>query len=75
MAMHPDAQHKAQEEIDTVIGPDRLPHFNDREKLPYINAIVEETLRWHSIVPTGKGNHTLRTVDITKSGRCPACIR
>lgn len=53
MAMHPDVQHKAQEEIDTVIGPDRLPDFNDRENLPYINAIVKETLRWHSITPIG----------------------
>ena len=57
MAMHPDVQHKAQVELDTVIGPDRLPDFNDRDKLPYINAIVKETLRWHSIVPLGKGDH------------------
>ena len=63
MAMHPDVQHRAQEEIDTVIGPDRLPDFNDRDKLPYINAIVKETLRWHSITPIGKGNQMPRTVD------------
>ena len=57
MAMHPDVQHKAQEELDTVIGQDRLPDFNDRDKLPYINAIVKETLRWHSITPIGKSNY------------------
>ncbi|KIJ96912.1 hypothetical protein K443DRAFT_681925 [Laccaria amethystina LaAM-08-1] len=53
MAMHADVQHKAQAEIDAVVGQDRLPDFSDRAKLPYVNAIVKETLRWHSITPLG----------------------
>ncbi|EDR09902.1 uncharacterized protein LACBIDRAFT_233802 [Laccaria bicolor S238N-H82] len=53
MATHPDVQRKAQTEIDAVVGQDRLPDFSDREKLPYVNAIVKETLRWHSISPLG----------------------
>jgi hypothetical protein len=32
-----------------VIGGDRLPTFADRENLPYIEAIVNEALRWHPI--------------------------
>ncbi|BCR98117.1 cytochrome P450 [Aspergillus luchuensis] len=51
MALFPEAQRKAQEEIDTVIGTDRLPQYKDREQLPYINALVKETLRWHPVVP------------------------
>ena len=39
---------KAQEEIDRVIGPDRLPDIDDRDSLPYINCIVKETYRYIS---------------------------
>ena len=44
MALYPDVQKKAQEELDKVIG-NRLPEFNDRPNLPYINATVKESLR------------------------------
>jgi cytochrome P450 len=46
MALHPAKQRKAHEEIDRVIGQDRLPTFGDRELLPYLEAIFRETLRW-----------------------------
>lgn len=45
MLLHPEVQKKAQEQIDQVVGPDRLPDFSDRESLPYIDCIVQETLR------------------------------
>ncbi|CAI7617955.1 unnamed protein product [Penicillium bialowiezense] len=51
MALFPEVQRKAQQELDTVIGEKRLPHFHDRESLPYINALVKEVLRWHPVVP------------------------
>ncbi|KIJ25389.1 hypothetical protein M422DRAFT_273670 [Sphaerobolus stellatus SS14] len=54
MAMHPEAQKKAQAEIDSVIGSHRLPDFSDRDSLPYVNAILKETLRWQTIVPLSK---------------------
>lgn len=49
MSMFPGVQRKAQEEIDRVVGASRLPTFSDRERLPYVNAIVEEAQRWHPI--------------------------
>ena len=52
--MHPDVQRKAQAEIDAVVGQDRLPDFSDQAKLPYVNAIIKETLRWHPIFPAGE---------------------
>ena len=53
MALYPEVQKKAQAEIDAVIGPDRLPNFEDRPFLPYINAVVKESLRWHVAAPLG----------------------
>ncbi|KIM72092.1 hypothetical protein PILCRDRAFT_829992 [Piloderma croceum F 1598] len=53
MAMYPDVQKKAQAEIDAVIGRDRLPDFNDMDSLPFISAIVKETLRWQPVIPMG----------------------
>ena len=45
MVLHPEVQRKAQEEIDRVVGTDRLPQFTDRENLPYLECVVQETLR------------------------------
>ena len=53
MTVFPDAQRTAQEEIDRVIGMDRLPTAADRENLPYVNAVVKEAQRWHPIAPMG----------------------
>ncbi|KAF6811009.1 cytochrome p450 oxidoreductase [Colletotrichum plurivorum] len=53
MTIFPEVQKKAQEEIDRVTGGERLPNAEDRENLPYIEALVKETLRWHPIGPMG----------------------
>ena len=53
MVLHPNVVKRAQDEIDRVVGKDRLPSFQDREKLPYINALVKEVLRWDAVGPTG----------------------
>ncbi|THH18356.1 hypothetical protein EW146_g2619 [Bondarzewia mesenterica] len=45
MALNPGVQKKAHEELDRVVGKDRLPAFEDRDSLPYIEAIMKETLR------------------------------
>ncbi|KAI3549231.1 O-methylsterigmatocystin oxidoreductase [Colletotrichum abscissum] len=51
MLEFPDVQRKAQAEIDRVVGSGRLPTFEDRDKLPYVDALVKETARWWPIVP------------------------
>ena len=53
MVLHPEVQAKAQADIDRVIGKDRLPDFNDRPALPYVEAVLRETLRWHPVAPFG----------------------
>lgn len=54
MVLHPAVMRRAQEELDTVVGTDRLPTFSDRPNLPYIEAIVKEVARWNTVVPMGK---------------------
>ncbi|PIL25374.1 cytochrome P450 [Ganoderma sinense ZZ0214-1] len=53
MALYPEVQKKAQQELDRVVGAERLPDFSDRPSLPYVNAIVKELLRWHPATPMG----------------------
>ena len=53
MALHPDVQAKAQADIDRVVGKDRLPDFNDRPALPYVEATLREILRWYPALPMG----------------------
>jgi cytochrome P450 len=47
---------KARNELDQVCGnnAERLPQFSDWEHLPYLQAIIKETMRWRpNVSPTG----------------------
>ncbi|CAI4218720.1 unnamed protein product [Parascedosporium putredinis] len=67
LAMNPQIQVRARAELDAVCGTERAPLFSDFDKLPYINAIVKEGLRWRPTSDLGLP-HT-----VTKGGRriCP----
>lgn len=51
MALHPDKLARVQQELDAVVGTDRFPTIGDREHLPYLCAVIKETMRWHPILP------------------------
>jgi cytochrome P450 len=51
LVVHTEAQKKAQAEIDRVVGTGRLPTFDDRDSLPYVDALLREILRWRPIMP------------------------
>jgi len=53
MLAHPEIQTRAHSELDKVVGRARPPTFADLPSLPYIRAIVKETLRWARIAPFG----------------------
>ncbi|KXN84793.1 O-methylsterigmatocystin oxidoreductase [Leucoagaricus sp. SymC.cos] len=53
MALNTEVQHKAQAELDQVLGPKILPSFADRDSLPYIRALCLEILRLYYPTPTG----------------------
>lgn len=53
MLVRPDVMQRAQAEIDAVIGRDHLPTIEDRDRLPYVQALYLETLRWQQAAPLG----------------------
>jgi cytochrome P450 len=53
MIAFPEVQRRAQDELDTVVGRDRLPTFADAPRLPYVHAIVKEIFRWRPAAPLG----------------------
>ena len=53
MTLNPHVVKKAQEQLDRVLGGERLPDFSDQEDLPYISAIIKETYRWGCPFPFG----------------------
>ncbi|KAI0792973.1 cytochrome P450 [Irpex lacteus] len=59
MLHYPHVMRKAQAELDAVVGRDRAPNFKDEERLPYITALVKETLRWHPPSPLGMSHRAL----------------
>ena len=59
--------HKAQQEIDSVVGNERLPTWEDQQDLPYVRAVIAETLRWRPIAVLGGTPHAT-TEDIDFNG-------
>ncbi|EGO23338.1 hypothetical protein SERLADRAFT_472320 [Serpula lacrymans var. lacrymans S7.9] len=53
MMLFPHVQEWAHAEIANVIGNDRLSGFEDRFSLPYVEAVVRESHRWHPVLPLG----------------------
>ena len=53
MTLFPDAQRKAKEEVDTIIGLERLISYDDRLSLPYVEALYREVMRWRCRKLTG----------------------
>lgn len=53
MAKFPSSQRQAQAELSQVVGDERLPNWTDQDNLPYVRALIQETLRWASVAPLG----------------------
>ncbi|KAG6873902.1 hypothetical protein C0995_009681 [Termitomyces sp. Mi166 len=54
MTLNPEVMKKAQAEIDSVVGSDRLPTLEDRQCLPYLDALTKEVFRWNVVAPIGE---------------------
>lgn len=54
MCYAPDVQSKAQEEIDLFTAKkDRWPSIEERNNLPYVQALIMEVYRWGLVAPLG----------------------
>ncbi|KAI6123340.1 cytochrome P450, partial [Pisolithus croceorrhizus] len=53
MILNPGIQDKVHAELDAVVGKGMLPRFEDRERLPYLQATMYEVMRWNPAVPLG----------------------
>jgi cytochrome P450 len=49
--LRPEVQTMAQKELDAVTRRERLPTFEDRLKLPFVDAICKEVIRWKPVTP------------------------
>ena len=71
MAQNPAVQAKAQAAVDEALeGQTRLPDFTEYKRLPYIDALVREILRWRPVAPVGVP-HVASQDDIYNSYRIP----
>ncbi|EIW84708.1 cytochrome P450 [Coniophora puteana RWD-64-598 SS2] len=70
MVLHPKVQERAYAEIMNVCGTDRIPMFDDSPELPYVDAIIRETLRWYPVAPLGIP-HTATEDDIYRDDFIP----
>jgi cytochrome P450 len=70
----PEAQRRAQEEIDSVIGQDRSPVLSDEPRLPYCAALLKETFRWRSVAILGGLPHAPTKDDVYRGYHFPAGI-
>ncbi|KDQ12026.1 hypothetical protein BOTBODRAFT_34885 [Botryobasidium botryosum FD-172 SS1] len=53
MVLHPEVVKKAQAELDSVVGNKRLPESQDCDKLPYLDAVIKEVMRYVPVLPLG----------------------
>jgi len=61
MVHYPDVYRKAQDEVDRIVGRDRLPDLTDRDSLPYVEAVIMESYRWHPPFPLGVPHVTTKS--------------
>ncbi|KAK1978583.1 cytochrome P450 [Colletotrichum cereale] len=70
MITYPVYMHKVQAMLDEVVGNERMPVYADKAQLPYIDAMMEEVMRWRPILPAGM-DHTAREEDEYMGFRIP----
>jgi len=71
LSAYPAVRAKAHAELDRVVGSSRSPTFDDEEKLPYIRALVKETMRIRPVTNIGTPHYTTAPI-VYKNTYIPA---
>ncbi|XP_037544766.1 cytochrome P450 2J6 [Nematolebias whitei] len=66
MILYPHIQEQVQAEIDAVIGSSRHPSLDDRENMPYTDAVIHETQRMGNVVPLNVPHMTNKDTTLDK---------
>uniref|UniRef100_A0AC34FZG3 Cytochrome P450 n=1 Tax=Panagrolaimus sp. ES5 TaxID=591445 RepID=A0AC34FZG3_9BILA len=61
---NPEIQQKIHEEIDNVIGRDKIITMSDQSKLPYFNACLQEVQRLATVLPLNLFHRTTEDLEI-----------
>ena len=61
---HPEVQSRIQQELDEVVGQDRLPNIQDQTNTPYTLAFIDEVHRFASHVPLGVQHWTNKDIQV-----------
>lgn len=72
LVTNPEVLRAAHNELDSMVGSDRLPTFEDERKLPYIKALSKETLRWRPVAVLGGTPHASTEADVYQGYHIPA---
>jgi cytochrome P450 len=73
MVLFPDVQKRVQAELDEVVGRKRLPTFDDRASLPYLEATIKESLRFHPPTPLGIAHRLIEDDIVQGKTELPTC--
>jgi cytochrome P450 len=57
---YPETVARAQEELDRVVGRDRLPDFADEKDLVFCSAVVREIMRWRTVIAGGLAHASIK---------------
>src|SRR6218665_600535 len=64
LANNPEVQTRFQREIDEVVPKERFPSLDDKQRLPYTEAVILETMRRHTPIPLFLPHATLRDTEV-----------
>lgn len=62
--LQPEIQVKIHEEIDRIVGRDRIPTLDDRRNMPYTEACIREIMRYETLVPLSVPHRAMKHTTI-----------
>ena len=69
MTLHVDEFRKLQQEVDAVVGADRMPLLKDMPDLPRVRAVAKETMRWRPVSAGGLPHSSVKDDVYTIDGK------